>query len=239
MRLNFINKIYIAIGLILLGLIIQKILAYKASERFYYYSSVSAPSTFPIYIKEIDFILPDHELDLGFYKSQQEEVNEFITDWGKEYYFPEVHAPLRLPEKLYIDYCDYRSQLFYKDTIDLAQANLLQIFKKAVKERKTVEMYNSRVHRQGLHFVVGIANGGNVILWLRGSDFEKVILKKKLLPYEPSPNMLKFEQTQFSKKAFIDTVFYELPDSLKTRFAKGYDAEANYIDSPSRYLELK
>ncbi len=239
MKLNFINKAYIALSVILLGLIIFKIWTYKASERFHYYSSVSAPANFPVHINGIGFILPADDLDLGFYKTAGEEVNVFLTEWGKQYYFPEVHEPLRLPLKLTIDYCDYRGQKFYQDTIDLPKKELLAVFKQAVKDKKTTEMYNARQDQQGLNFVVGIANNGYIVLWLRGSDFEKTIFKKKLRTYEPNAKDLIYNQHQFDKKGYLDTVFAELPDSMKTLFKNGYDAGANYIDTPSRYLELK
>ncbi|MEJ2881177.1 DUF2931 family protein [Pedobacter sp. GR22-6] len=239
MNLNFINKVYLGITILLAVLIIHKVWAYKSSERFYYYSSVSAPVSFPIHINRIDLILPDNELALGFYKSELEEVNVFMTKWGKEYYFPEVHEPLRLPLKLSLDYCDYRSRTFYKDTIDLPQQVLLAAFKKAVKEEQTIEMYSSQGDKFGLNFVVGIANNGNIVLWLRGKDFEKVIFKKKLHAYEPGAQDLQYERQQFNKQSYLDTVFSELPDSMLTLFKNGYDRSANYIDSPSKYLDLK
>lgn len=233
MKLNFINKTYLVCVLGLLAATIYKACKYKASDRYYYFSSISAPQTFPVYVRDAYFITNDPDDDAWF---NQTDVNGFNTGWGSEYFFPEVSRPMRLPLKLVLEYASYRDSKFYNDTLVLPQETIKSIFEAAAKNKNMDEMPGRNGDKQGLRFVLGIANEGNIILWLRGTGLEKIILKTKLRAKEPQGDATRYE-TRLTKEAYLERVFGALDDSLKRLLDKGLDAHASYIDSASHYLE--
>ncbi|KQC00130.1 DUF2931 family protein [Pedobacter sp. Hv1] len=234
MKLNFINKAYIALALVLGIAISIKIITYKSWERYYYFSSVTAPPSYPIAIRNSYFILPfDDDATIN-----TENVRAFNTTWGDEYNFAETHQALRLPEKLVIEYVSYRDKKFYKDTLSLPTAQIKQLFIAATKQNQLEELYSPRGDQKGLRFLIGIANNGNILVWLRGAKLEKLILKTKLQAYEPSRDDTYYEKP-LPKELYFKKVFEQLPDSIKLKIAKGWDKHANYADSTTNYLKAK
>lgn len=234
MKLNLINKIYIAIALALgIGILI-KLFVYKSWDRYAYAASVTAPQSYPISIKNCYFLLPygdDAHVNT-------EDIREFKTTWGDEYYFPESHRPLRLPEKLVLEYVSFRGSQFYRDTLNLPTDLIKQIFTEADKQNQFEELYNAGGDKKGLRFLIGIANNGNVIVWLRGNRLERLVLQTKLQPYEPSRTDTYYEKP-LPKNIYLKKVFEQLPDSIRLKIAQGWDKEANYIDSGTHYLKRK
>jgi hypothetical protein len=233
MKLNFVNKAYLVCLFGLLAATIYKTCKYNASERYYYFSSISAPETFPVYVRDAYFITHDPDDDAWF---NQTDVNGFNTGWGTEYFFPEIDRPMRLPTKLVLEYASYRDRKFYSDTLDLPQETIKSVFETADTNKSMDEIRGRDGDKQGLRFVLGIANAGNIILWLRGIGLEKVILKTKLTAKEPQGDATRYE-TVLTKEAYLERVFGALDDSLKRALDKGLDAHASYIDSASHYLE--
>ena len=233
MKLNFINKAYLLCVSGLLVAIVYKTCKYNAGERYYYFSSISAPETFPVYIRDAYFITNDPDDDAWF---NQTDVNGFNTRWGTEYFFPEVSRPMRLPLKLVLQYASYRDRKFYSDTLDLPQETIKSVFEVAAKNKNMDEIRGRDGDEEGLRFVLGIANEGNVILWLRGINLEKTILKTKLAAKEPRGDATRYG-TRLTKEAYLERVFGALDDSLKRELDKGLEAHANYIDSASHYLD--
>ncbi|MEE1943981.1 DUF2931 family protein [Pedobacter sp. KR3-3] len=233
MKWNFINKTYFALSVILFVAIGLKILRYKSWDRYYYFSSVSTPHHFPIALRNCYFLLPNSDEDAYF---NTENVYQFNSVWGSDYFFAEVHEPQRLPEKLVVEYVSYREKSFYSDTIPLPTEKIKAYFKEAEKHNQLEKMYHAGADKKGLKFHLGIANNGHIILWLRGINMEKLLLKTQLKSHEPSKAET-FYAKQLTKEAYFKKVFERLPDSLRLEFEKGTDAKANYIDSPSHYLE--
>lgn len=232
MRFNLINKLYLAITLILVGAIVFKIFSYKGWERYHYFSSVCAPESYPIAIHNAYFILADG--DLGYIKD--EAVENYTSKWGEAYYFAESNRRERLPVKLVLQYVSWRDKKFYSDTLTLPEKEIKQIFKSAFLNKQTLKLYNPSGDVKGLTFLVGIANDGNVAVWLRGVFLEKIILKQKLTSKEPQGDETYYEK-RLSKADYIKKRFEDLPDSVKLKLDSGWDITANYIDTPTHYID--
>lgn len=238
MKLNTINKIYIGFAIILVLGIIWRVVSYKPWDRHYFFASVSAPYTFPVYIRDIYFVYPNgNEFGEGFYHTK-DEVNNFNSSWGAEHYSPRVNKTLQFPRQLVLQYVSYRDKKFYRDTLDLPQQTIENTFKEAKANKQLLDMFTDYGidEKQGLHFVVGIANDGDLVVWLRGMFFEKVLLKTKLKPKEPKKEDLYFAK-EMNKQEYYQKVFEYMPDTVKQLVEQGYDNGAKYIDTPTRYVE--
>lgn len=232
--LNLINKIYLLFTLVLIVGIGFRLLSYKSWDRYYYFSSSMAPQSYPLAVRNAYFILPNDEHSY----INNENIRNFNTNWGEEYYFPEVHETLRLPEKLVLEYVSYRDQKFYKDTLSLPTPQLKQLFAEAVQQKQLDKMYSPKGDQMGLRFLIGLANDGQVLVWIRGIGLEKLILKAKLQPYQPTMEDTYYEKP-LPKAQYLKKMFEQLPDSIKHNIAKGWDKDANYADSATHYLETK
>ncbi len=209
-----------------------KLLRYRSWDRYYYFSSTMAPQSYPVAVRNAYFILPANEHSY----INHENLDNFNTKWGEEYYFAEVHESLQLPEKLVLEYVAYRDQKFYKDTLSLPTDQLKQQFKNAQQLQQFEQMYSPKGDRMGLRFLIGLANEGQVLVWLRGKGLEKLILKTKLKAYEPTLNDTYYEKP-LPKGQYLKKVFEQLPDSVRLRIEQGWDKGANYADSASHYLD--
>ena len=212
--------------------IIYKIITYKSWDRYHYFSSVCAPESYPIAFHNIYFILADGELG----SIKDEDVERFTSKWGEEYYFAESNYRERLPVKLVLQYVSYRDKKFYSDTLNLPEKEIRQIFKSAFLNKQAEKLYSPSNDVKGLKFLVGIANNGNVAVWLRGVYLEKLLLKQKLTPREPQGDET-FWEKRLSKADYIKKSFENLEDSVKLKLDNGFDAKANYIDTPTHYIE--
>lgn len=232
MKINLLNKLYIGVAVILFMTTIYRIIAYRSWDRYNYSSTIVAPKTYPIYVREAYFLLPDEELE----SIEEENVNNQTTDWS-DYYSVSNHAERALlPSKLVLKYVSYRDRKFYRDTIDLPQQEMKSIFKTVAKTSQRIELSSYGGEKYGLNFTVGIANNGYVVLWLRGINLEKKLLTIRLKGKEPYRSDLRYEK-QISKDEYFKMAFSKLSDSVKNLLDGGYDAKANYIDSPSHYIE--
>ncbi|RWU08093.1 DUF2931 family protein [Pedobacter chitinilyticus] len=239
MKFNLVNKIYIGMAVALVLASLWKIWRFKPWDRHYFFASVNAPYTFPIYIRDIYFLYPvGDEYGEGF-SYTREEVNNFNSHWGNEYYSPRVSDPLRFPKQLVLQYVSYRDKKFYRDTLDLPQQLIEDTFKEA-KEKNQLLVMSTNLggeEKKGLHFVVGIANDGNLMVWLRGVYLEKLLLKTQLKAREPKAEDLYYAKP-LSKQEYYDKMFRFIPDTLKDLIDRGVDRNAKYIDSPTHYIEL-
>jgi hypothetical protein len=232
MKINIINKVYILIAVTLIIGSVFKVLKHKPWDTYYYFSSVSVPETFPVAIREAYFLLPNDD----YATISKEDAENFTSSWGDEYYSARVNDPQRIPEHLVLQYVSYRDQKFFSDTINVPVEKVRQLFKTAMRQNKMEEISTSKAEQKGLRFVVGIANEGNIIIWLRGKRFEKVIVKTKIKSHIP-----RGDDTFYNKRLpvaeYLEHAFERLPDSTKKLLKNGFDSHANYIDTPSRYVE--
>lgn len=232
MKLNILNKTYISIAFFLVIAIITNILNYKGWERYYYASSICTPSSYPIYLHSCYFLTNDLD-DEAWIKD--ESVNRFSSEWGNEE-FLEVHRPMRLPSKLVLQYASFSEQNFYSDTINLPEKKIKQIFEKAKQNKNFENLYSSRGDKKGLHFLVGVAQNGNIKIWIRGVFLEDVILQTKIHQKDPKEDETYYEK-RLSKSVYLSKVFENLDDSLKNKINKGWGKKANYMDTATYYIE--
>jgi len=233
MKLNLINKIYIAITICLITAILVKFFSFKSWDRYYYVTSICAPITQPIAIRNAHFILANGETDF----INHTDVDDFNTNWGQDDFISSDFEKKRLPVKLVLQYASYRDKKFYNDTINLNDNEIRNVFKSAIRNKQAIGFSEyGGVNGKGLSFLIGIANDGNVAVWLQGIYLDKFLVKRKLTAKQPQGDDT-YYGTQLTKEAYIKQRFERLSDSLKNKLGKGFDARANYIDTPTRYIE--
>ena len=224
-KLNTFNKILAIIIVVLVGANIFYLFRYKSWDRYYFASSVTAPKSYPIHIDDIFFNYPNDELGISFYKST-DEVNNFGSTWGEAYYFSEARESMRIPTELALSYFDYRANKFYAAKIKLSPDEIKKHFKEAEKGKHFTDLYNVNGDVKGLVFLVGIANNGNIMLWLKGENYAKLLFKKHL---EPIPISKSFNYENFkTEEAYKAEFFKYLPDSTKQKINSGWEEKANY-----------
>jgi hypothetical protein len=226
-KLNITNKIY---AVILLAVIIAtaiKILKYSGWSRYYYGASVSAPHTCPVHVRDAYFILTDG--DTGTIATS--DVNDSRSEWGYgDYQNP--NRPEQLPVKLVLEYVSYRDKLFYADTILLPVQAIKDAFKPVNEKGISTDQYGGPSVKR-LDFVIGIANKGNIVVWLQGEHSETTLLKHKIAPHEPVGDQT-YYNGRLPKEKYLQEVF-QLDSALKADIENGIDNNANYIDTPSRF----
>lgn len=227
-KLNTINKIYAVILVLLILATAQKLWKYKGWKRFYYSASFSAPHSYPVHVQNGQFILEDGEIAyIGF-----NAVNDRnYMDWG----YGDSNDPTtkkRLPVKLVLEYASYRDESFYADTVELPLAVIKKAFSTVNETGISTSLYQAPNVKR-LEFVVGIANKGNIIVWLRGEHFETILLKHKIAPHEPVGDDTYYE-TRLQKGQYLKKVF-EIDSADLAAFKAGLDKDANYIDTPSQF----
>ncbi|SHE47367.1 DUF2931 family protein [Pedobacter caeni] len=232
MKLNLTNKVYIGITILLIVATAYKNISFKGWERYNYSATILAPSTFPIHIIEAHFLIPGDDFEI----IDREWVNDFSTEWDTDYVSGNHAKIQRLPEKIVLRYASYRDEKFYSDTLELPKAEIKSIFKHASGNKQFLELSSHAGKKKGLNFVIGIANSGNLVVWLRGVNLEKTLLKTRLRSKEPKPDDTFYEK-QLSKKDYLRMTFGGLANSIKSKIDSGINAGANYIDTPSRYIE--
>ncbi|WP_158988790.1 DUF2931 family protein [Mucilaginibacter sp. L196] len=232
-KINILNWFYIITLTALVIITTIKIYNFHGSSRYYYSSSVTAPYAYPVYVQDIYFILEGDEQG----QINHEQVNGHAYHWGDA----DVDGSTtqeRLPKALVLKYASYRENAFYNDTIALPSKVIAAVFERAGQRNiyKTLSAESGR-DVQGLMFLIGIANKGQIVVWLQGNKFEQKLLTYKLHSWQPKEEMDYDHQFYFADtymKAFDEN----LPDSCKKLIASGLDKNANYADSSTRYLQF-
>lgn len=233
MKLNLINKIYITIAVALIIAIVIKFFSIKSWDRYYYVTSICAPSTQPIAIRNAHFVLANGETDY----INHNDVDDFRTGWGQDDFISSDFEKQRLPVKLVLQYASYRDKKFYNDTLNLNENEIRSVFKSAIRNKQAIGVSKyGGVSGKGLSFLIGIANDGNVVVWLQGIYLDKLLLKQKLKARPPQGDDT-YYAGQLTKEAYIKKRFENLSDSVKKELDKGFDAKANYMDTPTRYID--
>lgn len=232
MKLNHTNKAYIGISIVLLLLIIYTFTNNRSSDRYNYAASITVPATFPVHLKRAYFLMSNGD----FEGLRSEEVENFTADWHS-YDVNTNHVENQLlPEKLVLSYLSYRNKTFYSDTLTLPVEEMKMVFETAAKNEQFLVLSSYAGIKKGLAYMIGVANDGNVIMWLRGVNLEEVVFKTKLKAKEPNFDDLNDEKA-LTKEEYFNSVFRDLSDSVKIKLNSRYDSKANYIDTPSRYIE--
>jgi len=246
---NKLNKFLIGITAVLAVIVIYKLATYKQWKRYYYVSTVSNPEEFPVYIIQMWFSTPNNE-DYGsnFSDEDLDVISSFASEWGKGYgegYLSDDDEPVFLPESLFIEYVDFRTQNYYKDTIRLPEEKIVAIFKEA-KWSGHLRDLDFGERKMGLEFHVGIANDGNIIFWLVGKEYEKEFYRTQL---KPKPFLLKEIASRnpswdsggiiLIPQGHINNIFKDIPDSTQRR-VREIKTNAQYKDSvPADFKNLQ
>ncbi len=236
-QLNTLNKLYIGIAAALALLAVYRVWQYQEWSRVYYSTSVTAPFDCPVFIKELQWLDQDGEEIRANLYSSREQVNNFNSSWGDAAYVYQLNHKLKLPQKLVLNYVSYRDSAYYQDTISLPKAQIAAVFAKlnTQKNLQPVTYMANYTEVQGLSLVLGLANNGGLVLWLRGSNFEETLLKTQLRPSARLNRTAGLVDGQ--KLADFREAFMYLPDTVKTLVAQGKNKAINYADSASRYLQ--
>lgn len=221
--MNKTNIFYTLILLVLIAATAFELFTDQPWARYYYKIVISAPDTYPVVLKDSYFILADGT-------ESTLEYNE-INSWG-ESIVSNPKEEQRLPVKLILSYASYRDELFYTDTIPLPAAALDSIFKNLPTTKDGNPLYNSSTRVNfSLNIAVGIANKGNIIVWLQGHNYEHTLLKHHI-PYDKKLSAKYFPVNGKQKQVYFDELS---DDKLKEELRTGKDENASYIDSPSLY----
>ncbi len=226
MQLNRINQFYIIVAIALIGFHVYRVIQYRAWDRYYYFTNICAPAAYPVYVRDAYFITGSGEMS----SIRDMEVNSFQTSWKEDYFFPETHEKELLPEKLVLKYVSYRDQHFYRDTIDLPVDSIKKLVDNIILERKAADIYYRGRDVPGIHFLIGIANDGHVLVWLKGEEVEHLVLRTHIQPIIPNERDT-YHGKPMTAPAYIKDRFMVLSDSLKARMQLGWEAGAHYRDS--------
>lgn len=222
--MNKTNIFYVLVLLFLIAATAVELFTDKPWVRYYYSTMVTAPDTYPVSLQDVHFILADGTIsDLD---------DDDIRGWGESANLSDKAAERRLPEKLILSYLSYRDQLFYTDTISLPAATLDSIFKNLVKTNDGNPVHNSSAGiNLSLNIVVGIANKGNIIVWLHGHNYEHTLLKHQIFA-DKKRSVSSFPVNGKVKQLYLDKLSNK---ELKEAILSDKDADAEYIDTPSFY----
>lgn len=229
-KINALNWVYITTLTALVIATVIKIYSFHGSSRYYYQASVTAPFTYPVYVQDSYFILEDDQQG----PIANEQVNGHAYNWG-DADSQESTTQERLPKALVLKYASYRENAFYNDTIPLPAKIIATVFETAGQNNSYKTLPGSGLDVRGLAFLIGIANNGQIVVWLQGKKFEQKLLTYKLKPKKPK------EELRYGNRFFLPDIYMkefdrDLPDNYKKLVAKDSDKNANYADSTTRYL---
>ena len=231
-KLNILNIFLVVLFVTLLALYIDKIVSYKAWDRYYYGIDISNPEEFPIFLFEHEFTLTDGS-KTSIDQSSLQKVSDLNSYWGS-YNELNVNSPEFLPQKLYLSYTDIRSKKFYGDTITFPKGKMAELFKKAQKNKK-LQKLNYTYHNMGLCIHLGVANEGNIVFWLIGNEWETELFRTQIRQ-KPFPKNLKVRYrpnfNDSTRDGILDTLFHIYLESLPIeKRSPKLEINANYIDS--------
>lgn len=232
-KLNILNYILAGIIVILAGLLVFKVYSYKASERFYYISSVSNPTDFPIHIYGIWFKTQGDEYSSASFHKSSDRINAFYSSWGVPEY-DNTYKPQFLPEKLFLEYVDFKTQKYYLDTIVLPKLKMIELFNAAGSKGKLQDL-SVMGPKMGLRFQVGIANEGNVVFWVVGNKYEEEFYRLQLSSRSAPKTITATKQKTGNWQNHLLNVFEEIPDSIQNNIRRT-EIKAQYKDSIPVYF---
>ncbi|EDM36433.1 hypothetical protein PBAL39_12032 [Pedobacter sp. BAL39] len=229
-KLNTFNKILLVTA-VLLGLAtLIRFLSYHSSPRYYYDASVSFPTDLPVRVWTAKLLLEGKDEK----RIQTKSVSDGYGSWG----FgdsPVIDHKERLPLAVVISYASFRDKAFYRDTIPLPLDTLRSIFETEEARGLRTSIYGMPEVKR-FNIVLGIANRGNVVIWIQGEEFERTLLKHHIDAYVPRKKGDDFfQRVASSPKDYFSREFES--DSLRIQESGGVgEKEVNYIDTPSHYL---
>ena len=207
------------------GSIMAQHFDWKFGSRYYYNVVATAPQVYPVSLHTSALQLSDKRFEEVTYSSSSKWGFINLTATGKK-----KHLPVMLD----LQYDAYREQRFYSDTIPFHGKKLDSIFKTFLKTDNSYSFSEDERRVQGLNFVIGIANHGNIIIWIQGKD-KQVELLRHHIKWTPEMNVMHYPLDKIERQAFFDDMFKELSPATKLKIKADTDTKANYIDTPSLY----
>jgi hypothetical protein len=231
-RLNLLNKIYLFIftGMIIASCVKAFVLHQHQIGRYYYSMTLTSPDTYPVYLQNAYVVCVNGEKN---YISDNRVNNEQkhwcqLTDFEIQDIFP-------LPKAIVLSYASYRDKKYYNDSIPLPAGLIDSIFKTSQAKgiQKTVRSNSGDVN--ALVFLIGIANNGDIVVWLQGKNYERKLVSYHFTAQKPQGEM------QDGDHFYSGEHFFEVFDLVNMRAdireATGKDSHANYADSSTHYLD--
>jgi len=181
----------------------------KNATEFDWHATDSAPKHYPMEIRQGTFLY--HDKSGGLYIPTGATLR---SGWG-EMVSRHVTGPDKkpLPDVMKIYFFSYTENQFYYGKFDLPYNKILELFRAGAEERPERPIYNG--------IMVGIAPGGAVSVWVKGSRTTEVFFgQAEKVGIEPSkgfdlPFDSKIEADAFAKQVLIDTLTPEALESLK------------------------
>jgi hypothetical protein len=211
---NILNKIYSIIAIVIVVFILSKIYNYEIWNRYYYTASICTPKLFPVNVLSTHFLSKDESIIIN-------KSDDYLSNWGENFY-GNSNQPKLLPEKLYIQYLDYRTKKYYEDTIVLPKEDIQKTLE-YIEKKGLMNQYK----KKSFALQIGIANNGNVLFWLTTDYFQTEYHRVKL----NSKPLGKEDVYKKTGQYHIEDLFDNMHESLKLQIDKDsiYIIEYKYI----------
>ncbi|QDO94351.1 DUF2931 family protein [Formosa sediminum] len=227
--MNNFNKFLITLTLILAVTYGYVIVTNKPWSKYYYQAFAFYPNDFPIEISQCKFTSnSEKQVDYDYYSEIN--VSDYVA-WSSGGYSSQTNKKRFLPDNIYLEYIDLQTKAYYRDTIPLPKSKMEDIFKKA-KQKYMLQNLDTYYTRMGLTLHIGIANDGNILVWIGNTDkpktFQIEVLRTKILPK-------KFPKQWNNKtEVLMEQVLKNVSEEKLKALEKGIDSTANYKDSIPR-----
>lgn len=217
------RRLFFALCLVIVAIIL-KFFIYKPYNRYNYYASVFTPKEFPIHMYGLTF-LP--YIETPALSESEEDINYFDSDWGQEQSGFDMQSEGLLPEKLFVEYMDFRTNKYYCEEIALPQKAMKEAIKKVNKNDKDIVLRYNNVFQ----IKIGIANEGHIIFWMAGESYQTEFFRTQISP-KPFPKKLACCDGLISNKEdFIKETFEDIPDSIQQEILNQKVEHIQYKDS--------
>lgn len=217
------RRLFFALCLMIVGIIL-KFFIYKPYDRYNYYASAFTPEEFPIHIYELMFI---PYIGTPSFSDSNKYINSFSSYWGQQQSGTDMRRQVMLPEKLFVEYIDFRTKKYYCEEIALPKKAMKEAIKKVNKNDEDRAMR----YDDALQIKIGIANEGHIIFWMAGESYQTEFFRTQISP-KPFPKKLaRYDRLISNKEDFIKETFEDIPDSIQQKILNQKVEHIQYKDS--------
>lgn len=217
------RRLFFALCLMIVGIIL-KFFIYKPYDRYNYYASAFTPEEFPIHIYELMFI---PYIGTPSFSDSNKYINSFSSYWGQQQSGTDMRRQVMLPEKLFVEYIDFRTKKYYCEEIALPKKAMKEAIKKVNKNDEDRAMR----YDDALQIKIGIANEGHIIFWMAGESYQTEFFRTQISP-KPFPKKLaRYDRLISNKEDFIKETFEDIPDSIQQKILDQKVEHIQYKDS--------
>lgn len=217
------RRLFFDLCLMIVGIIL-KFFIYKPYDRYNYYASAFTPEEFPIHIYELMFI---PYIGTPSFSDSNKYINSFSSYWGQQQSGTDMRRQVMLPEKLFVEYIDFRTKKYYCEEIALPKKAMKEAIKKVNKNDEDRAMR----YDDALQIKIGIANEGHIIFWMAGESYQTEFFRTQISP-KPFPKKLaRYDRLISNKEDFIKETFEDIPDSIQQKILNQKVEHIQYKDS--------